>query len=146
MVESIQDYFFPSSPGIQRALIKISEIVTRVDNKVIDHFKSEQLEMIHFSFRWFNCMFIREFDIPILFRVWDALFTMPDGFSILSVYIAASLVLKWAKELINKTFSELMIFLQNMPTHRWGEREVEELLSQAYVYFSWFQHSPKHLR
>ncbi|CAG9313322.1 unnamed protein product [Blepharisma stoltei] len=146
MVESIQDYFFPSSPGIQRALIKISEIIFRVKQELIYHFKGEQLEMIHFSFRWFNCMFIREFSLPMLFRVWDALFTMQDGFRILSVYIAAAIVLRWEKELIGKNFSELMIFLQNLPTSRWTEREIEELLSQSYVYFTWFESSPNHLK
>ena len=99
VVDSILDYFFPSSTGIQRALIKIQDILSRIDQPLVNHFREEQLEMMHFSFRWLNCMFIREFPLDLLFRLWDGFLSINDGFRVLSMYVAAALILKWKEKL-----------------------------------------------
>ncbi|OMJ82010.1 hypothetical protein SteCoe_17393 [Stentor coeruleus] len=146
VVDSVLDYFFPSSSGIQVALMKIQDILMRIDQPLAHHFKDEQLEMMHFSFRWLNCMFIREFPLSLLFRLWDGLLSISDGFRILSIYVAVSLILKWKDTLRKTSFNEILIFLQNLPTDTWQQRDIEELLSQAYIYFSWFSNSPSHLK
>lgn len=146
VVDSILDYFFPSSTGIQKALIKIQEILKRIDQPLVEHFLNEQLEMMHFSFRWLNCMFIREFPLQLLFKLWDGFLSVSDGFRVLSMYVAATLVLKWKEQLKSNTFNEILLFLQNLPTDTWNERDVDEMLSQAYLYFSWFNGSPSHLK
>ena len=38
-----------------------------------------------------------------------------------------------------------MQFLQQLPTRGWGLADVEELLSQAYVYKASFDASPSHI-
>ena len=146
IMDSIQDYFFPQSPGIQRALSYILYIVARVDSDLAEHFKTQNLEMIHFCFRWLNCMFVREFPLELVFRLWDSLLSMSDGIGTLSVYVGSAMVLKWASELKKKDFNELVMFLQTLNTKAWTERELEEVLSRAYLYFSWFQNSPNHLK
>lgn len=146
VVDSVLDYFFPSSTGIQVALMKIQDILLRIDQQLMQHLREEQLEMIHFSFRWLNCMFIREFPLNLLFRLWDGFLSISDGFRILSMYVAVSLILKWKETLRKASFNEILTFLQNLPTDAWHERDIEELLSQAYIYFSWFNNSPSHLK
>jgi len=42
-------------------------------------------------------------------------------------------------------FSELVMFLQNLPTSGWCETDMAELISQAYVYKSLYHHAPGHL-
>ena len=42
-------------------------------------------------------------------------------------------------------FQDLVMFLQHMPTESWDEKDVETLLSQAYVYKALFHGSPHHL-
>ena len=145
VVDSILDYFFQSSSGIQRALLKIKDILGRIDLELVSHLEKEQIEMIHFSFRWLNCMFIRELPMHLVFRLWDGFFSMVDGFRVLSLYVAATLILKWKEKIKENSFNEIIIFLQNLPTDTWGNRDVEELLSQAFIYFSWFNNSPNHL-
>ena len=146
VVDSVLDYFFPSSTGIQKALVKIQDILTRIDQQLVWHFREEQLEMMHFSFRWLNCMFIRELPLALLFRLWDGFLSINDGFRVLSMYVAATLVLRWKDRLKSSNFNEILLFLQNLPTDTWKEREIEEVLSQAYVYFSLFNASPSHLK
>jgi TBC1 domain family member 2 len=146
VVDSVQDYFFPSSSGIQKALLKIQDIISRIDQSLVVHFREQQLEMMHFSFRWLNCMFIREFKLDLLFRLWDGFLSINDGFRVLSMYVAATLILKWKDKIKKDNFNEILLFLQNLPTDNWKEREIEEVLSQAYIYFSWFNGAPSHLK
>ena len=65
-----------------------------------------------------------------------------DGFH---VYICASLLLRFAKPLKSMGFQEIVQFLQQLPTRSWGLSDVEELLSQAYIYKASFDSSPSHL-
>jgi hypothetical protein len=142
----VADYFYPSSPGIQRAVIRIEEIVQRIDSDLARHMRSEDLPTINFSFRWFNCLLVREFPLQQLVRLWDCLLSQEDGLSSFTVYIGASLVLKWTEKLKKYNFSEMMLFLQNLPTKSWTEQDMNELISQAYVYFRLFCASPSHLK
>jgi hypothetical protein len=43
-------------------------------------------------------------------------------------------------------FQDIMVFLQSLPTDKWDERDVELLLSEAYMWKSLFVDSPSHLR
>lgn len=42
-------------------------------------------------------------------------------------------------------FQELVTFMQKLPTKDWTTKDVEELLSQAYVYKTLFESAPSHL-
>lgn len=142
----VADYFYPSSPGIQRAVHRIDEIIQRIDLDLSNHMRSEELPIINFSFRWFNCLLVREFPLRVLVRLWDSLLSQEHGLGEFTVYICASMVLKWAAELKKSSFSEMMLFLQNLPTQSWTHQDVEVLISQAYVYFQLFGSAPSHLK
>jgi hypothetical protein len=146
LMHSIQDFFFPSSPGIQRAVLRIQEIVQRIDTKLYEHLQAQDVEMLQFAFRWFNCALVREFEMSLVFRLWDALLSEQEGFSKFMIYICAALILKWADRLKKSNFQDIILLLQNLPTSTWTERDLEELLSQAYVYYNYFANSPNHLR
>ena len=40
---------------------------------------------------------------------------------------------------------ELILFLQKLPTADWGEKEVESVLSRAYMWRASFDHARSHL-
>ena len=40
---------------------------------------------------------------------------------------------------------ELILFLQKLPTAEWGEKEVESVLSRAYMWRASFDHARSHL-
>ena len=40
---------------------------------------------------------------------------------------------------------ELILFLQRLPTADWGEKEVESVLSRAYMWRASFDHARSHL-
>lgn len=43
-------------------------------------------------------------------------------------------------------FQEIMMFLQALPTRDWTEKDIELLLSEAYIWQSLFKGSSAHLR
>ena len=68
-----------------------------------------------------------------------------DGFAVLHVYTCAALLIRWSEDLRKMEFHEMVIFLQHLPTSGWSNKEVGELLSQAYVFKSLYHNSPSHL-
>jgi len=43
-------------------------------------------------------------------------------------------------------FQEIMMFLQSLPTRQWTEKDIELLLSEAFIWQSLFKGSGAHLR
>ena len=68
-----------------------------------------------------------------------------NGFSEFHTYVCAALLVKWSKELITQDFQNIIIFLQHIPTKDWTDKDIELLLSEAYMYKSLFHNSPNHL-
>ena len=64
-----------------------------------------------------------------------------DGFAVLHVYTCAALLSRYSQELRRKEFGELIIFLQHLPTQGWSEKDVGELLAQAFVYKTRYTHA-----
>lgn len=79
---------------------------------------------------------LRELAIEHVIRLWDTYMSegTGDGFATLHVYVCAALLLKWSRELKALEMPDLMLFLQHMPTDHWSFAEIEDLLSQAYIY------------
>ena len=41
---------------------------------------------------------------------------------------------------------EVVMFLQKLPTTSWATKDIEQMLSQAFIYQSAFQAAPSHLK
>ena len=68
-----------------------------------------------------------------------------DGFSNFHLYVCAAFLVRFSSRLLKMEFQEIMMFIQNLPTHDWGDKEIELLLSEAFMLKSLFQNSPSHL-
>ena len=145
LLDGIQDHYTPSQPGIQRMVTKLEELVKRMDRPLYDHLEAEGLQFLQFSFRWMNCLLMREFPIRAIVRIWDTCLAEEAGFEVFHVYVCASFLLTWSAELRTKQFQDLVMFLQDPPTAGWGDVEVETLLSQAYMLSTCFEGSEHHL-
>uniref|UniRef100_A0A093VMP3 TBC1 domain family member 22B n=1 Tax=Talaromyces marneffei PM1 TaxID=1077442 RepID=A0A093VMP3_TALMA len=69
-----------------------------------------------------------------------------QGFSRFHLYVCAAFLVKWTDRLLKMDFQEIMMFLQSLPTKEWTEKDVELLLSEAFIWQSLFQDSSAHLR
>lgn len=69
-----------------------------------------------------------------------------QGFSEFHLYVCAAFLVKWSDKLVKMDFQEIMMFLQSLPTRDWTEKDIELLLSEAYIWQSLFKGSSAHLR
>ncbi|KAG0262889.1 GTPase-activating protein [Mortierella polycephala] len=146
LLDGIQDNYTHAQPGIQRQIVKLRELICRIDAPLAAHLQSEHVEFIQFSFRWMNCLLMREVTLQHTIRMWDTYLTEhPHGFSEFHLYVCAAFLTKWTAELKQMEFQEIMLFLQDVPTEDWQEKDIELLLSEAFMWKSLFHASPMHL-
>ena len=147
LLDGIQDHYTPSQPGIQRMIHRMEELVKRIDHDLFAHLEKENLIFMQFAFRWMNCLLMRELSLNSTVRLWDTyLAESRNGFDDFHVYVCTSFLVSWSSALKKKPFQELITFLQSLPTQNWVDRDIEMLVSQAFVLQTQFQSSKAHLR
>jgi TBC1 domain family member 2 len=76
LLEGIQDNYVSSQPGIQRQVAGLRDLTTRIDAGLAKHLEEEGVEFIQFSFRWMNCLLMREISVKNTIRMWDTYMVM----------------------------------------------------------------------
>lgn len=164
LLDGIQDNYIYAQPGIQRQVASLRDLTARIDATLAKHLEREGVEFIQFSFRWMNCLLMREISVKNTIRMWDTYLvstsltsrrntdlTLPRqaeerGFSDFHLYVCAAFLVKWTDQLIKMDFQEVMMFLQSLPTKQWTEKDIELLLSEAFIWQSLFKGSSAHLK
>jgi hypothetical protein len=124
---------------------KLEEIIQKIDEPLYNHIQSQGLQFIQFAFRWMNCLLMRELNLKLIIRLFDAYLAEGQHFEQLHIYVCASFLKTFSDKLCNLDFTEMVIFIQHLPTHDWTAREIEMLLSQAYMLKELYDSSPSHL-
>ncbi len=139
----MQDNYTFAQLGIQRACLKLSEIVHRVDGTTMtepinsctaplyEHLKHQQTLFIQFAFRWMNCLLMRELPLQLVIRVWDTYLSELETFGIFHVYVCAAFLVRFSEDLRQVEFQDIMLFLKAPPTLNWSNKDIDLLLSQA---------------
>lgn len=140
LLDSIQDNYTAAQSGIHRQIFHLREIVSRVDPGLYQHLQREEVDFVQFAFRWMNCLLHREFPLRLIVRLFDTYMAEGDdgGFSAYHTFVCAAFLLKWSERLRVLEFQDVIIFLQSPPTAHWTEKEMETLISEAFVLKSLF--------
>ncbi|KAI1091286.1 RabGAP/TBC [Rostrohypoxylon terebratum] len=146
LLDGIQDHYIVAQPGIQRQVAALRDLTARIDEGLAKHLENEHVEFIQFSFRWMNCLLMREISVRNTIRMWDTYLAEEQGFSEFHLYVCAAFLVKWSTKLVKMDFQEIMMFLQALPTRDWTEKDIELLLSEAYIWQTLFKNSSAHLR
>ncbi|KIW62729.1 hypothetical protein, variant 1 [Phialophora macrospora] len=146
LLDGIQDNYIVAQPGIHRQVAALRDLTTRIDSGLARHFEDEHVEYMQFSFRWMNCLLMRELSIRSVIRMWDTYMAEENGFSEFHLYVCAAFLVKWSEKLMKMNFQEILMFLQALPTREWTEKDIELLLSEAFIWQSLFRGSRAHLR
>lgn len=175
LLDGIQDHYIVAQPGIQRQVTALGDLTARIDSALSKHLEHEGVEFIQFSFRWMNCLLMREISVKNTIRMWDTylvsrLCRLPrpalpwdaraqgpsanclrnqaeeQGFSEFHLYVCAALLVKWSDKLVKMDFQEIMMFLQSLPTKNWTAKDIELLLSEAFIWQSLYKGSAAHLK
>ncbi|KAG6006580.1 hypothetical protein E4U21_006878 [Claviceps maximensis] len=146
LLDGIQDHYIVAQPGIQRQVGALRDLTARIDATLSKHLEREGVEFIQFSFRWMNCLLMRELSVKNIIRMWDTYLAEEQGFSEFHLYVCAALLVKWSDKLTKMDFQEVMMFLQSLPTKSWTEKDIELLLSEAFIWQSLYKGSAAHLK
>lgn len=146
LLDGIQDNYIVAQPGIHRQVAALRDLTARIDERLAKHFEEENVEYMQFSFRWMNCLLMRELSMRSVIRMWDTYLAEEDGFSQFHLYVCAAFLVKWSESLVKMNFQEILMFLQALPTKDWTEKDIELLLSEAFIWQSLFRGSRAHLR
>lgn len=77
LLDGIQDNYIYAQPGIQRQVAALRDLTARIDLGLARHLEREGVEFIQFSFRWINCLLMREVSIDNVIRMWDTYLVSP---------------------------------------------------------------------
>lgn len=147
LLENITDNYIHEQPGIIRQVGELRNLISKIDIDLLQHFDKEGIELMQFAFRWMNCLLMRELSINLIIRMWDTyLSETPLGFNNFHVYVCAAFLIKFSNELKEKDFQEILLFLQNPPTTGWKEKDIELMLSEAFIWQSLYKNASAHLR
>lgn len=146
LLAGIQDHYTADQPGVQRMVARLEELVYRIDSDLTRHIRDDTgIQFLQFSFKWMNCLLLREFQLRCVFRLWDTYLSEKNGFEDFHVYVCAAFMCQFSSQLQGMTFDELFGFMQEIPTEKWTDTEIEVLLSQAFILSTLFKGSDAHL-
>ncbi|KAH3900170.1 GTPase-activating protein GYP1 SCDLUD_003140 [Saccharomycodes ludwigii] len=60
------------------------------------------------------------------------------------VFVCAAFLETWSNSLLDMDFQGIITFLQNVPTANWGEKDIEILLSEAYMWQTLYKDATSH--
>ncbi|OBA23175.1 RabGAP/TBC [Metschnikowia bicuspidata var. bicuspidata NRRL YB-4993] len=147
LLDNITDNYIHEQPGIIKQVSDLQSLISKIDLPLVQHFDQEGVEFIQFSFRWMNCLLMRELSIDLVIRMWDTyLSEAPLGFSGFHIYVCAAFLIKFSSELKEKDFQDILLFLQNPPTSLWTEQDIELMLSEAFIWQSLYKSAGARLR
>lgn len=79
LLDGIQDHYIVAQPGIQRQVAALRDLTARIDSGLSKHLENEQVDFIQFSFRWMNCLLMREISVKNTIRMWDTYLVRPSS-------------------------------------------------------------------
>lgn len=119
LLSGIQDHYTSDQPGMQRMVMRLEELVNRIDADLAAHLHDTGIEFMQFAFKWMNCLLLREFKLPCVMRLWDAYLSEGEGgFEDFHVYVCASFLVHFSATLRQMGFDDLFQFMQ-VSTHEW---------------------------
>ena len=104
LLDGIQDNYIFAQPGIVRQVSALKDLTTRIDGALAKHLESEGVEFMQFSFRWMNCLLMREVSVNCIIRMWDTYMSEEQGFSDFHLYVCAAFLVKWSEQLTKMEF------------------------------------------
>ena len=104
LLDGIQDNYIFAQPGIVRQFSSIKDLTTMIDSGLAKHLENEGVEFMQFSFRWMNCLLMREVSVNCIIRMWDTYMAEEQGFSEFHLYVCAAFLVKWSDHLMKLEF------------------------------------------
>ncbi|RUS76459.1 hypothetical protein EGW08_015773 [Elysia chlorotica] len=146
LLDGIQDNYTFAQPGIQMKVNALRELIKRIDAPMFNHLEQQGVEFLQFSFRWMNNLLMREIPLRCTIRLWDTYQAEVNGFADFHLYVCAAFLKRFSEDTLREhDFQGILMLLQNLPTLHWRDKEMSELLAEAYKLKYMFADAPRHL-
>jgi len=133
MLNAMEPYYKQGLfPGMQVMMDKLKDLTKLADAPLQKHMEFQGVEFVQFSLRWMLCLLTRELNASCVQRLWDAYFSEGPDFSTFHIYVCAAFLTQFSKELKDMEFSDMIMYLQHLPTDTWEEKDAQKLLERAY--------------
>lgn len=109
LLDGIQDNYIVAQPGIVRQVSALRDLTHRIDGILTKHLEREGVEFMQFSFRWMNCLLMREVNIRCTIRMWDTYMAEEQGFNEFHLYVCAAFLVKWTEQLVKMDFQVFLM-------------------------------------
>ncbi|KNC56366.1 TBC1 domain family member 22A [Thecamonas trahens ATCC 50062] len=133
LIEALAHCFTPNREGVSHIVRIVHGYVADLAPELDAHLR-QHLEYAVVVFRWINCVFVREFDLESLIRLWDGLLlggsaALPGAIAAL----AAALLLRARELLLGLDSTELLMAVQDLASALgpWDAGDVQALLVEA---------------
>jgi hypothetical protein len=134
LLDGIQDVFTKGQPGLHRMIELLDTTVARVEPKLAEWMAAHEIKYSHFAFRWMNCLLVREFSLPLMFRVWDLFLSDHSKIARTIVYVCAAMLGVLAPTLVGLEAPDFLMTIQGISVEFWTPERLETILAQAFVY------------
>ncbi|KAG5472360.1 hypothetical protein LSCM1_03759 [Leishmania martiniquensis] len=149
LLNTMQDNYTSSHAGITTMMRHLAAVVQAADPPLYHRLVGAlQLSFEQFSFRWMNCLLMRELTETQSLRLLDAYLSDEERrWSVTHVYVCAALLLRWGSQLMafGEDYISAMKFLQAPPTEKLSLRDMQDVLSEGYVLQNLYEASLKRL-
>ena len=131
LLERINRNLLKDFVGIHKLLGILEELIANCAPKLSVFFKTEGIELIHFSFRWLFCLLVREFPFFLSMKLMGYYFVASENPQEICLYFCMVLLIMYQTVILKMDRDGTIMFLQKLPTDSWGFDDVEMLFMEA---------------
>jgi len=105
----------------------------RVDSELYDHLNRDGVDILQFTFRWVNCLFLRELPSKLIPRLMDTYLAEGDDLSIFIEYFCLVVLLKWSEQVrwVLQVLDKNMITTQSLTVERYEVSKYHDIHSES---------------
>lgn len=113
----------------EHLLERLGKVLLAADPVLLEHLHNMGLELHMVCFRWFSCLFIREFSIMSWYRIFDSMLCSEIGD--FSVFFAAALLIWHREYILTSEFAEIITRMQSLQDSDMSPENIESLIGTA---------------
>ncbi|AAZ11845.1 GTPase activating protein, conserved [Trypanosoma equiperdum] len=147
-LSAIQENYTYDQRGLHSMVEKLEAVVRAVNVKLYNHLRNDlQIDFKQFSFRWMNCLLLRELNATQVLRLWDAYLADEEkDWCTTHVYTCAAFLQWWSAALLQENdYCVAIKFLQNLPSNELSDRDISAIVSQGIVMQKLYNSALAHL-
>ncbi|KAL0210596.1 hypothetical protein RCL1_005032 [Eukaryota sp. TZLM3-RCL] len=138
-MEKLESLYINDQRGFSIMVQALEHLISRCSHTTLlyNHWKSIELKVNLFAFRWMSCLLLRELPYSLGLRLFDTYLSERDypGFH---VFVCMAVLIRLTPQLLSLDFPNTMMFIQNIKsiTNDWSLSYFEEVISLAYVLYT----------